>query len=489
MTETARDATSTLARIRGALRDRFGVDPRALAAFRFSLGAVLLLDLALRARDLVAFYTDSGAVPRSAAARQYPGFHSLSVHALSGDAWVQGALFALAAAVAVALAVGYRTRLATAASLVLLVSLHARNPFVLNAGDVLLRRLVFWSLFLPLGRRWAVDARQGGRVNAPVAGLATVGLLHQVVLVYATNVGFKLRGDTWVDGDAIRYVFELDQFTTGFGSLLAGYPALLGAGAVGWFVLLCSSWLLIALAGRARAALVALFAGGHVAMLVTMDLGVFPLVSLVALLPFVPSPVWNRVGERLSGILPRVDGWGPADPVPRVGPVIRTGDRTRRLRSAFLGTLVVAMLLLNAVAVGVVDRPAAVPDAVEDRSWNMFGNPPRAESWYVASGTFESGREVTGHVATDRFDRPPDGEHRYPKARWRKYQQKLAESGDEAMVGHLAADVCRRWSAAGDEPLRSVTLDRVTEGSRLDGPDVRESETVGRYDCSAVRAR
>jgi small subunit ribosomal protein S8 len=31
-------------------------------------------------------------------------------------------------------------------------------PEVLNGGDVLLRLLLFWAIFLPLGARWAVDS-------------------------------------------------------------------------------------------------------------------------------------------------------------------------------------------------------------------------------------------------------------------------------------------------------------------------------------------
>jgi len=113
---------STLARVRDALDRRFGVDPRALAALRISLAALLLLDLALRARDLATFYSDVGVFPRSALAHHYPAMGSVSIHAISGAVWVQALLFLVAAAFATAFFVGYRTRLATLASLVLLVS-------------------------------------------------------------------------------------------------------------------------------------------------------------------------------------------------------------------------------------------------------------------------------------------------------------------------------------------------------------------------------
>ena len=146
-------------RVRGAVTRRFRIDTWTLAFFRICLGTLLLADLLFRARNLVVFYTDRGVLSIEALAELYPGYQFLSVHALSGAIWFQILLFLLAAIAAIAVLVGYRTRLATALSLVMLVSLQARNPMVLNAGDPLLRRLLFWSVFLPLGASWSVDAR------------------------------------------------------------------------------------------------------------------------------------------------------------------------------------------------------------------------------------------------------------------------------------------------------------------------------------------
>jgi len=122
--------------------DRVAVDGRALGALRIALGLLLLADLVLRARFLGAFYTDAGVFPRALLVERYPTISTFSLHALSGGLWWQVALFVGAGLAALSLLVGYRTRLATVASLLLLVSLHARNPLVLNAGDSLLRRLL-----------------------------------------------------------------------------------------------------------------------------------------------------------------------------------------------------------------------------------------------------------------------------------------------------------------------------------------------------------
>ena len=133
----------------------FGVDVRSLAVFRMGLSLVVLGDLADRARHLTLLYTDFGVLPRAAALAFFSADTHLSLHMMSGLFWAQAALFILAACAALALLVGYRSRLATALSWALLVSLQMRNWPILHGGDALLRMLLFWSMFLPMGATYS----------------------------------------------------------------------------------------------------------------------------------------------------------------------------------------------------------------------------------------------------------------------------------------------------------------------------------------------
>jgi len=114
------------------IRSRFDVDSRSLAAFRIALGIILLIDLVHRAGSMGLFYTDGGVYPVAAYEATYGQYTGLSLHALSGDLWFQQLLFVVAALFAVAYILGYRTRLVGFVSLLLLLSLQARNPAVLN---------------------------------------------------------------------------------------------------------------------------------------------------------------------------------------------------------------------------------------------------------------------------------------------------------------------------------------------------------------------
>ena len=84
----------------------FALDVRALLALRVGLGLLLLTDLAGRARDLTAHYTDAGVLPRAARMAMQWDFCEpwwMSLHMLSGSVWWQAVLFSVAAIAATCL--------------------------------------------------------------------------------------------------------------------------------------------------------------------------------------------------------------------------------------------------------------------------------------------------------------------------------------------------------------------------------------------------
>lgn len=472
---------------------RVGIDRRALAAFRIALGTVLLLDLVLRSRSLVAFYTDAGVLPRSTLTALYPVVGRLSLHALSGAVWLQVVLVGLAGCAALAVLVGYRTRLATAISLLLLLSLHARNPLVLNAGDSLLRQLLFWSLFLPLGARWGVDARRGSGSPHQVVSLATAAVLLQVVVVYAVNAAVKLRGGRWLEGTALQYVFSLDRFTILLGDVIAELPWLLATLERGWLAMLVLSPLLLILRGRPRALFAGLFVIAHLGMALTLSLGVFPLVSIAALLPFVPSPVWEAVDRRVvSPIGARVETVGSGQVRPPAGngrsSWVPDGWRRPLRRSAtiIVAVGIVVMLGYNVVTVATGSfGPADDGIDVGEPRWRMFApNPPSTDGWYVVPGELGSGDTIDAlHGGPASWERPPDLAATYPSARWRKYLTTLRWTGDVQLLRSFADHLCWRWR---DEGLTSLSVYFLAEPTTLSGPEPIERRLLGQFDCGSV---
>src|SRR5688500_13530865 len=126
-------------------REIFSVDLRALAMLRIMLAGLLIYDLFARLGDLAAFYTDFGLLPRDVFLEKFSNSFHFSVHLAGGKVGWLALIFAIHILAAFAMLVGYRTRIATIVSWFLLISLHVRNPMILNGGDVLFRMAFFWA--------------------------------------------------------------------------------------------------------------------------------------------------------------------------------------------------------------------------------------------------------------------------------------------------------------------------------------------------------
>ena len=291
--------------LRRKIETLLGADLRSLALFRISLAMVVIADLLNRAVYLRAHYTDWGVLPRAALIEHASNRWYLSLHLMNGTAWVQAALFGLSGVAALFLLAGYRTRVFTVVSWFLLISLHARNPIVLQAGDVLLRLLLFWSMFLPLGAAYSVDralASSTASVPKRVFSGGTVGILLQLCFVYWFTVSLKSPRYWLTDATAVYYALNIDQFTTSLGYWLLQFPAVL-AGltlltiAVELFgpIIAFSPWR----TGLIRTGVVMGMISLHLAFGLGLELGLFPVISALSWLVFLPSAFWDWLGQRL----------------------------------------------------------------------------------------------------------------------------------------------------------------------------------------------
>ena len=164
----------------------FSIDLRTLALFRILVGHIIVIDLLFRSQSFVAHYSDLGVLSRTAA-MQYFKQSSISLYYISGDVFFNAILFVLTGLFAVALIIGYKTQWVKVILWLMLSSLHARNPVILNSGDTLLRHLLFWSIFLPLGARFSVDAclvKNKPNQQNNYFSAATIAILMQAMYVY-----------------------------------------------------------------------------------------------------------------------------------------------------------------------------------------------------------------------------------------------------------------------------------------------------------------
>lgn len=459
-----------------------GIDPRGLAALRIGLGAVLLIDLWMRTGRFRALYTDAGVFPR---AFLEPWMRSTvaPLHQLDGSFAWQAFLFGAAALAALCLLLGLRTRVAALVSWLLLVSLHSRQPLVLNFGDDILRVALFWSLFLPLGRRWSLDARRAPvpvDPDAPVCSLATAAYLLQIAFVYFFTALLKSGPDWHRDGTALYYALSMDAWVTPLGVFLREFPWLV------WFVTRATlvleavgPFLLFAPLAWLRTATVLAFWGLHLGIALSYTLGIFPWMDLVVLLPFLPRPVWDRLFGRRSHL------GGPA----RVAPSDRRPWQTAAIAAAFAYVLV-----YNVDSVRPLGLPGWLTSAGNwlrlNQQWRMFTpDGPRYDGWFVIPGQLVDGSRVdlSVHGPVLSWDKPARISAANRPFRWAVFMWQISDPYTNHLLRKRFAEwTCRTWNAS---HLPARRLERLAihfqfEETLPPGQGVRlEPRLLLEYDC------
>ena len=214
---TSNVVNETTDRFYNIFSDRFWlgrIDLRPLGLMRVVFGAVLFWSTIDLAPVLRAFFSDDGVVPR-AALLAIARNNRVSVFDFSGPPWLLVGMYALTLAAIMAFTVGFRSRLASVATFVLVTGLHERNTYALDGSDNVLRVMLFWMMFMPVGARYSFDALARDARGEPTMthGMAMpirLGQL-QIAWVYLNTVLYKWPGVAWHDGTALRIALGLDH--------------------------------------------------------------------------------------------------------------------------------------------------------------------------------------------------------------------------------------------------------------------------------------
>lgn len=438
----------------------FALDVRSLAALRVALGVLLLADLATRAGDLAAMYGPEGAA-RVDLVRSRLGPGEWSLHLLSPSAAWQATLMIAAATLAALLTIGLWTRAATFGCWLLTMSLHARLPIVLNAGDDLLRVLLFWSLLLPLGAVWSVDARRRGRSLAGVEIFAaTFAFTVQLALVYWC-AGLTKLNDAWLGGGALDQVLSYGLYLRAAGQWLHQHPA-----AARWL-----SWSVLALeilgpflvfipwhTARLRVIAIVAFVGFHMGIAATINVGLFAWVGAAAWLAMIPSEVWDRLLHSKAAAPP--DDFEAGAAVPRSTPFLRWAA------IAAMAVVVAwnALDVLDRTRTPLVDatlRPLVNATGLR-QSWSLFSEPAKFDAWFVYRGRLKNGEivDLLRGVPLRHGDDDPMNGQQFPSHRWRKLHVRVVQQRNAAYRQPLAEAVFRAWNDRhrGDEQAEHLEL-------------------------------
>ncbi len=447
----------------------YGLDRRSLGLARVGIGAVVLLDTMGRLRYAAPWAGDAGVFPRDMVHTVSPHAWPPSLHMLSGETWWQVALLSITALAALALTLGYRTWIATIACWFLVASVQARTPHVAYGFDDELRGLLFWAMFVPLGSRFGVDAgadERAGRSDS-FSGVGSTGLALYVALMYLVTGLLKVGASWQSELTAIYYALSIDQLRGVLGPALLDHPGLM---AVLTFLVpkieVTGAVLMLGPARHVwiRVTALAMLAALSIGLAASMRLGLFPWLNLVALLPFVPGAVWDRLARREPA---------PARPEPLASDHLSPPGR-RRWGAPPPGWQVVAVLPLLLIVVWNVSIVFALPPGIDrptrtvahavrlDPLWVMFApNPPRRNLWLVAAGRTGAGTEIdvlrSGQPVDPETIVAPGGQVRPPRPRfgrpatfrWLRFRERLmAEYRTTGVPVRYASYLCREWNGA-----------------------------------------
>jgi len=279
------------------------IDLRSLALFRIMLASCVAIDFVLSLVDFTALFSDTGVLPRNAAIEFWPSSVTSSLYLMTGLPLLTDLILVAHGVAIFALLIGYRSRLAAALCFLFTASLQGRNYLVLQGSDDLMRLLLFWAMFVPIGGMWSVDAAfNEERPPRYVLSIGAFALQCQALFVYFFGALIKTQSAVWLSsGTAVGLALADSTYGTDIGRLVLAFPGLLRALTAGVMSLELLTPLLIWFPRcntQVRLIALALLVLMHFGFVILLHVGIFPLVSLTSLTLFLPPAVWDRLASR-----------------------------------------------------------------------------------------------------------------------------------------------------------------------------------------------
>ncbi|MGV0644369.1 HTTM domain-containing protein [Mycolicibacterium sp. XJ2546] len=283
----------------------FRVEPAyTIGLIRIAFGALVILwALELKTNLYIRFGTE-GVLPRPpSSAYTWSIFERYSTDTALLVGWI------VLIVAAIALTVGWHSRIAAILVFILIVSFERRNPWVFNAGDMLIRIEALFLALAPSGAALSFDQRRrtGSFWSAQHRTVWALRLIQiQVSIIYVSTVIAKLRGETWQNGTAVLY--SLRQYDM----LMMPTPAwvtenLVVANAMTWGTLVIELAIgLLVWNRRCRPWVLAAGVVLHVSIMLTIAVGLFSFAMFVLYLAFIPPERVKAMADKLSDALDRI---------------------------------------------------------------------------------------------------------------------------------------------------------------------------------------
>lgn len=415
------------------------LDPRSLALFRAALGCLVLTSTLQLAPDYAAFFAW--------------GPHPQLIWQL---------LHLVLPVFSVLLILGCFSRVCALVCWLGIVAVQGANPALLDGGDRLLLVLLYWSIFLPLGAVWSIEAAFAKRpapALAETSRWASWAITLQICLVY-WSAAYAKSDPVWTQShNALFYALSIEYTTSPLGMYLRHFPELLR-----WMTVATLSFEYLAplllfvpfQRDRFRMLAVVLFLTFHlIFMQALLRLGLFPWVCAAAWLIFLPGFFWEAltrpIASQRSSTQPT--GW------------IRLLDQGL---TCLVFVSIADMLVWNVVTV----RDTSADDWLKKRDptagilhlnqhWRMYAPFPLLDhGWLVIPADLADGNQVdlfTGHPIS--WATPADIGTYLGAYRWRVYIADLYTNQDPERLRHYGDYLTDQWNEAHpDNRIKALSI-------------------------------
>ncbi|EGG13278.1 hypothetical protein DFA_11039 [Cavenderia fasciculata] len=334
----------------------FYMDTRSMALLRVLMSFILLIDLKRRATEASLHYSTWG---------EYPVQLSLIESRFSLYNFNQSTIFVLVmmtlnAITVISMLIGYKTRLSTFLSYILLTSVQNRNYFLLDGSDDYTRCMLIWCIFLPWGNQYSIDSillklsnnklnhqnnlnslsiveiiiddnnnnnnnnnidnnnnnnnndttiqkqqqqKQKQQQQYQYVSIATVGFLVQFTCIYLFTAILKDGVEWHVTYDSVYYAVSLKEFSHGISAFLIQFPNFMRF--LSRFTLIfeyVGPILMVCPLFNSFFRMVSIlgFIGMHIGFGICLNLFLFIFIPIVCVAAMLPSIFWDIVFKYLN---------------------------------------------------------------------------------------------------------------------------------------------------------------------------------------------
>lgn len=404
---------------------------------------------------------------------------------------------------------GYFTRFSNLVVWILLCSIHARNPFILQGGDELLRIALFWSLFLPLGKKYSVDSKQlvEEEKSLNVFSAGSIGFMILVFSVYFFSAILKTSTEWRSEGTAIYYALSLDQMTLPLGKVLLQFPLLCKVLThfVYWTEVLAPCLFFIPYKNNLfRTIGIILLIAMHFGIGMTLFVGLFFLIGISTLIGMLPSstvdkllvkiPIGLKKGRVLSfsaKVLPDISSVRSV-----YAKVIQslTNFYTETLLTFTLIFIMCVCIIWNLGNITGTGLTVSGPFKRMayflriDQNWGMFSPGVfKDDGWFILEGTTPEKRKIDiykGGITSSA--KKPENILKYIKDdRWRKYEENYIMIDNTYIRSYYCRYLISNWNRKyADNTIDSLHIIYMKERTL---PDYKTSVATREVLCSCAK--